>query len=204
MIFKFKHIMDLFTKKEVSTPKIETYLTFHQAKRVVTMMKVQGQEDYDNLGCDVLEALKLPVYPPKEYRYKGWVNWDNFLDKDLDLMPFEEAKRIVRGLGFKNYSEWRRKHKLRRASGVVFHPEKHYKDKGWAGWTDFFSSGQKRYRCVRIEKAKEIIRACNLTSRAEFDKLDKDFLKRNKIPFYPSQSYRDCGWVSWDDFLGKE
>lgn len=204
MFFKFKQLKDLFTKKEVSAPKIETYLSYRQAKRVVNMMKVQDLEDYGNLGFDVLEALKLPESPPQEYKYKGWVSWGNFLDKDLDLMPFEEAKRIVQGLGFKNHSEWRRKHKLRRASGVVFHPEKHYKDKGWAGWTDFFNSGQKKYRCLRIEKAKQIIKACNLASRAEFEKLDKDFLKRNKIPCYPSQSYRDCGWVSWDDFLGKD
>lgn len=204
MIFRFKQLKDLFTKKEKKAPEFEGNLSYNQAKRLVTMMKIQGLEDYKNLGFDILDALKLPESPPIEYKYKGWVSWENFLDKDLDLMPFDEAKRIVRGLGFKNYTEWRNNHKLRRASGVVFHPEKHYKDKGWAGWADFFSSGQKRYRCVRIEKAKAIIRACKLTSRAEFEKLDKDFLKRNKIPHYPSQSYRDCGWISWDDFLGKD
>jgi hypothetical protein len=59
-----------------------------------------------------------------------------------------------------------------------------------------------------FEKARQFARGLGLKNKTEwgqycYGELHEKTALPEDIPKYPSESYRDSGWVSWDNWLGR-
>jgi hypothetical protein len=117
--------------------------------------------------------------------------------------PFEEARELVRGLGFKNLKAWHKYSKSdRRPPDIPSHPNVVYADKGWEGWADFVGYGSRRPDFLSFKQARTYVRRLGLDSTNQFRKWCKSGYRPSNIPTNPNVIYADAGWVSWGDFVG--
>jgi len=86
--------------------------------------------------------VTVPCAP--ELYYKEWENWNEFLGNrnvfntwKPQLVSYEQAKKIVHPLKFRNQTEYFEWHKANRPYNLPFHPAITYKKRGWESWTKF-------------------------------------------------------------------
>jgi len=91
----------------------------------------------------------IPAAPDKTYRYKGWVNWGDWLGTGTisphlrEFRPFEEARAFVHSLGLKGENEWRKycrnemPDKGTLPKDIPTNPNKTYRYKDWVSWGDW-------------------------------------------------------------------
>jgi superfamily II DNA or RNA helicase len=119
---------------------------------------------------------------------------------------FEEARAFIHTLGIKNDNGWREYCKNGdRPTDIPSNPDGVYMNSGWISMGDWLGTGriadQKRlYRAFR--EAREFARSLNLKNEMEWRIYSKSGLKPDDIPAYPSQTYKDNGWISIGDWLG--
>jgi hypothetical protein len=127
--------------------------------------------------------------------------------KKHDWLSYDEAKKIVKGMGLKSVSEYELiGKKLRRFLKLPADPSNIYRDKGWEGWPVFFGvvTKGKKYKIdnfVSFGDAREIVKGLGIESAKEFRLMDKDLRLSLNIPSNPESFYRDKGWKSWTHFF---
>jgi hypothetical protein len=148
----------------------------------------------------------IPNDPYQHYRYKGWVNWKDFLNykrkitKGKDFLTYEEAKEFLKDKGL-THNDWR-EYKKTMPSFLPKNPFNQYRYKGWVDWADFLSYEKYGHGSfVSYEEAKEFLKDKGLKN--------KDWRAYTKnlprfIPKNPYSYYQNKGWVSWNDFLSYE
>ena len=140
----------------------------------------------------------IPTNPNIIYKSNGWISWSNFLG--TEYLPFEEARKYIRNLGFKNIDEYRKYSKSEdKHNNIPANAYSVYQDKGWKNWKDFL--GTEREYLPFIE-AREFVRKLKITSIARWKEYVKSANKADNIPSSPHSFYKSKGWVNWGDFLG--
>ena len=72
-----------------------------------------------------------------------WLGTDHIAYKKMVYRPFAEAREFVRGLGLKNFYEWKEWTKSGdKPEDIPAGAHRTYKDKGWAGWGDWLGMGR--------------------------------------------------------------
>jgi hypothetical protein len=151
----------------------------------------------------------IPSYPSQTYKSKGWqgigdwLGYKSHLDKDF--YPYELAKLEVKKLFIKSMNEWREYYKENKPEHLPAAPNIFYKNSGWNGFGDFFSTGvvanyKKKYR--EFDKAREFSRSLNLNNVTEWRQYCKTGNKPEDISGSPHNTYKDKGWISYGDWLG--
>jgi hypothetical protein len=79
-------------------------------------------------------------------------------------------------------------------------PDATFKNNGWVSWGDFLNTNNKKYTRHLISYTELKIIANNV--RLNDIKSWYDYASKNNLPINPQLTYKDKGWVSWDDFLG--
>ena len=143
-----------------------------------------------------------------------WRGFGDFLgtgriaDRLRVFRSFKEAKVYARSLKLKNVSDWYKLSKKRILSkDIPLNAERVYKNKGWKGWGDFLGTGTiatKFRNFLPFKKARTYVRSLKLKSGKEFIKLARLEKLPKNIPFHPHRVYKNKGWTSFGDFLGKE
>ena len=187
-----------------------TYCDFKKARFYARNLNIKTYKDwvkYHNVN-------KIPDDIPKSadlyYKNKGWISWGDFLgtgvvaDRLKKWMPFQEAKKIVRGLGLKSGKEWKEYCKSdKKPKNIPSHPDKSYKKMGWKNWIDWLGT-------QRVSSKQEYMDFAELRSFAHSLKLQRfddwlDYWKKNKkpdnIPLHPRKVYKNKGWKNTGDFL---
>ena len=125
-------------------------------------------------------------------------------------MPYEEAKEFAHKLNLTSGKEWYQYCKgeftniTKKPENLPTGVECTYKGKGWISWYDFLGK-ENTYNKISFNKAKNIVRKLNIKKVAEYFKYyDKYNLKQKGIPKQPHIAYKNTGWTSWYDFLGKQ
>jgi superfamily II DNA or RNA helicase len=134
----------------------------------------------------------------------------------LSWRPFEKAREFVRGLGLRNFFDWRAysrgemPDRGKRPDDIPGNPSRVYKDKGWAGlgdWlgTDTIATYLREYRPFR--EARRFARSLRLKSNSEWNSFCRGEMPEkgtlpNDIPRAPGFTYRDTGWSGVGDWLG--
>ena len=88
----------------------------------------------------------IPKDPRKEYKGKGWIDWNDFLgDSYMDgtsrakvWASYEEAKQWARTLQLTSHralAAWGKTHEW--PADIPKGPDSTYKGKGWVDWNDF-------------------------------------------------------------------
>ena len=125
-----------------------------------------------------------------------------------DYLPFKEARDYVRGLGLKSAIEWREWAKsIERPNNIPSNPNLFYKDQGWINWGNFLGTGRiaknKKF-FLSFEEARDYARGLKLSSQKKWFFWARSEERPYNIQFNPDRFYKDQGWISWMDFLGKE
>ncbi len=172
--------------------KPESY-AYDEARLRVQELGIQASDEYGNR---YKEDPRLPRNPDRTYKDKGWINWFNFLGKDIkpEFYTYDEASLVTQALRIKSQSEYFKRYredpKLPSAPGVI------YKGKGWISWSHFFGKSIKP-EFYTYEEAKTLKIKSHLEYRRRRD-------EDRKLPSSPHMAYDGKGWVSYPHFFGKD
>jgi hypothetical protein len=154
----------------------------------------------------------IPKAPQHTYAGKGWEGLRDWLGTELlgrnrsFVLPFDEAKRLVRELQLKSQTEWRAYVKKNRLpKGVPSNPNRTYKGLGWISFGDWLGTRTiaPRLRTYRpFKEARKVTRNLNLKSWADWRAFVASGKLPSDIPSAPHHVYQRNGWVSMRDWLG--
>ena len=130
--------------------------------------------------------------------------WDKLAK--LSWMPFEEARDYVRGLGLNSITEFKNLIKsYKRPFDLPSNPNVIYINRGWSNWGNFLGTyrvADQNKIYLSFEDAKIIVSKLKLKSSTEWRKLYNEGRGPDSIPSNVKQTYKNKGWIDWDDFLG--
>ena len=123
--------------------------------------------------------------------------------KKAKRLPFRDAEIAIRQLGIKDQGEYRDRYDSELKSlRFPKNPQTAYKNEGWVSWPKFLGNERKITEYVTYDEAKEYVNSLGLTSIKEWrDLCDNDKIPYH-IPHYPESTYKNKGWVGYDDWLG--
>jgi superfamily II DNA or RNA helicase len=135
-----------FLSLERRSGKFTNYISFNEAKKIVSKLKIKSLEDWRNLPLKIKKNNNLPSIPERHYK-KKWKGWGDFLGTGrisaIYFKKFFEARKFARSLKCKSSSEWRQKIKGRNLpQGIPADPSSKYK-KEFKGWADFLGTNNK-------------------------------------------------------------
>ena len=183
-----------------------SWMPYEEAKEFVRNLGIDSTKQFNKARKAKKLPYNLPSHPHVIYQRIGWTNWADFFGtnnrRDIDYLPFEEAKKIVRAEGLKSNQHWRKYSQTKRPLNIPGSPESIYKNKGWTNWGDFLGTGNERkIEFLSYEEARAFIRTIGLKSSIDWREYSKTKRPRN-IPGNPDRDYVGKGWISWNDFLG--
>jgi hypothetical protein len=119
---------------------------------------------------------------------------------------FNDARSIVRTLGFKSVSEWKNYCTSgQKPLDIPSNPNTTYKNKGWVDFNDWLGSNQistKNIIWLPFDKARNYVHKLKLKSEKEWKVYCKSGSKPANIPYDPKQVYKNSGYVNFGDWLG--
>ena len=89
-------------------------LPYEEAKKVIQELKLFSMRAFVELARQGKLPKGIPSVPYRIYKNKGWTSWPDFLGNGnivyskRKLLPFKEARRIIRTLGIKSEKEYRK------------------------------------------------------------------------------------------------
>jgi len=118
---------------------------------------------------------------------------------------FEEARALTQSLGLKSKKAWAAwAHSGARPADIPATPPYVYRGKGWVSWGDWLGTRNRRGGWRSFKEARALTRSLGLKSVADWNDWAKSEARPVDIPCFPQSFYRDQGWVSWDDWLGRQ
>ncbi|MGI8851881.1 MAG: helicase-related protein [Methyloceanibacter sp.] len=145
----------------------------------------------------------------------GWQGWSDWLGTSLPSTierrrkrrPFPEAAKFAKSLGLSSKTDWFRwVASGGRPADIPANPADAYEGDGWHGWAHFLGTTNKKagdivYR--EFAAARAWARSQKLQSQEEWKGLTKSGRLPPDIPASPWRVYRNRGWTSIGDWLGK-
>jgi hypothetical protein len=191
-------------------------LSYNEANRWVSKnLKVKSSLDWRKL----IEGGVIPEYipnSPQDVYSEEWIGWNEFLGtdnkkpSDYNYIPLKDAIEYVqKNLDVKSKLKWR---ELvldgEIPDNIPNRPERYYKNRGWTSWGDFFgtdNAGTQKVNYIKYDDAKKYIQENFKETKTEkcWRLLVKNKQIPNFIPGTPNRYYKDNGWISWYDWLGK-
>ena len=154
----------------------------------------------------------IPHYPPLVFRQAGWDGWGDFLGSGnrrnkRTTLEFEEARRISRKLSLKSAAEWRDFTRSKGfPDGMPKKPEDRYRRSGWTDWNDWLDTKNRNLKSVKFrefKKACEFVNGLELLTKAQWIEYAKSNSRPQDIPSRPEHTYKNKGWTSYRDWIGK-
>lgn len=213
----------------IIAPQLRMFRLFHEACKFVHMLKLQSRNEWGKYCKGALKGKikkpdDIPMSPSLRYKGKGWINWGDWLgtgniaNQLKEYRSFHEARKFVHTLQLQSRNEWQKycygeiHRKGIKPDDIPFKPQRTYKNKGWSGWGDWLGTGYvanflRKYRS--FFKARAFVHRLHLKGASEWKKYCKGELKGKgkkpiDIPYSASKIYKDKGWISWPDWLGKQ
>ena len=85
-------------------------------------------------------------------------------------------------------------------------PENSYKKRGWNGYIDFLGynkASTRNRKYFSFLKSRKFARSKNFKTIKEWHQYKRNNKKTYHLPYKPDRVYKNKGWKSWKDFLGK-
>jgi len=169
-----------------------------------------------------VKPADIPASPNMVYR--EWISCPDFLGNgmvehnDKIYEPFEDARNFARSLHLKSVDQWFRYcngeaffNLPTRPENIPVFPYIVYKRHGWRSWLDFLgTAGAKHLMKIRdFESAREFVRELKFKNHKEWQSYCRGEMinrapKPDDIPQSPDRVFKDCGWISWADYLGTD
>jgi hypothetical protein len=197
--------------------KFMRFRAFSKARKFVRSLRLRNQMEW-KLYCHG----KMPNCPEHIYKDKGWIGWGDWLGTGTiapslrQYRPFSEARVFVRALGLKSSKEWEKYsrgemlEKGVKPDDIPYNARSVYK-KEWRGFGDWLGTGTiapflREYRS--FFEARAFVHNLELASEADWHKYIRgEFPEKDSLPIdmprCPDHVYKNKGWVSMSDWLGK-
>jgi superfamily II DNA or RNA helicase len=193
-------------------PRLRKYLPFEEARKFSRALGLKTQKEWKIFTQSGNLPQSIPKAPQHTYAGNGWKGLRDWLGTETlkrnrsFVLPFEEAKRLVRELHLKSQTEWRAYVKENRLpEGVPSNPNRTYKGEGWISFGDWLGTGTiaPRLRTYRpFIEARKFSRQLRLSSRKEWMAFASSGRLPEDIPAKPDHVYRKRGWKGVRDWLG--
>jgi len=189
------------------------WLPFEEARAEVRALGFSGQKEWREYCRSSERNMDIPTVPESVYINKGWISLQDWLGsknrgKNMAWLPFEEARAEVRALGLSGQKEWIEYCRSSDSNmDIPSKPERIYKNKGWISLGDWLGNGRiatKDREYLPFEEAREQVRALGFNTIAEWQEYSKSSDRPLGIPSAPSQTYKNDGWINWQDWLGSK
>lgn len=120
-----------------------------------------------------------------------------------DYLNFKKARKIVRGMGFKNMREYRReKTNYKILRNIPHNPHEYYKE--WVNWYDWLGTSKRTY--LSFEDARKFVRHLKLKRHGLYCSIMwREYCRSGNRPsniLLNPKNYR--GWKGWYDWFGIE
>jgi superfamily II DNA or RNA helicase len=192
----------------------QEYLDFETARSFVRKLNLKTQNEWYEYCKSSKKPKNIPNAPNYIYKHNGWRGIGDWLGtgkisrNEIVYREFENARKFARSLNLKNQNEWYGYCKKGlRPIDIPRNPERVYLNKGWIGYGDWLGNGvaaNQNKIFISYEKAKEIVAPLNISTQKEWKKLCREGRRPHEVPADPYTYYKNKGWKSWADFLGKE
>ena len=216
---RFKDNLELWMKDKKQTDFYEDYmlperrfifsdkfLYFEKAREFVRKLGLKTNDSWEKYCMSGKKPDNIPnncedVY--KDFGWKGWKDW--FGVKSFEFLPYEEARKIVRGWNLQTQAEWN----LRCITSdipnnIPKNPNRIYKE-DWEGWRDWLkeTAAKKSLNYLPFAKARIISRKLGLSSVVQWNSFAETRKRPDNIPKNPYKIYKE-DWEGWKDWLGIE
>ena len=183
--------------------KTVVHYEFSVAKEKSLAMRCVSQADWKRKTSSIDE---FPSNPEKTYSEDGWNGWSDFLGTPIiatnvrEYLTFEECRQFMVEKKIKTKTQFD-KQKADFPINIPRAPQHKYSETGFKNWPHFLSQNDTDF--LNYNEAKTLIQPMCLKSANEYrEKFSKRELP-DRLPSNPSQKYKDKGWESWGEFLGK-
>ncbi len=201
---------DFYTQWELN--ELQSKVSFNEVHKFVIKLKLKSEIEYRKFCKRQMPEKGLPpvwltAKPDRKYKGVGWKDWPHFLKgkRKVIFMSYEECSRHLQSLGVlkgpTDYARYRKgvfKGLPKAPNNIPSVPKNIYKDK-WKNWPQFL--GVKDFSFLDFANAKIIVRRkkfFNINDYKNFARNDKE----KRFPVKPKNTYKNSGWISWEDFLG--
>jgi superfamily II DNA or RNA helicase len=179
--------------------QLKEYLTFDDAKDFVRKLNLSNQVEWINY-VKKNNIQNIPIRASQTYENKGWAGWKDFLGTTnyKKFQPYEKAKEWALINNIVTKKEW--KESQLRPDFFPINPDycSEYKDQ-WVSWEDFLN---KQDKYLGFKQAKAYVMNLKLKNQSEWEEFCKSGCFPDNIPKYPSNIYKNKGWISIGDWLG--
>lgn len=189
--------------------KTGNYQNFHDAREFVQSLKIKNQQGWRQYLKSDKKPQNIPFAP--NHVYDQWISWGDWLGtgkihpKYLEFLPFNEARRVTRKLKLRTVKEWFAYCDSGKKPNSIPRDAPNYYKQNWISWGDWLSENpipQRGKRMLSFEEARTFARTLNLKGKDDWGKFAESNNRPYYIPVDPRQSYKNKGWVSWNDWLG--
>ncbi|MCL5611103.1 MAG: hypothetical protein M1485_00890, partial [Chloroflexi bacterium] len=186
------------------------YLPFVDARDYACRLNLTKQSEWAAWAKTTARPRNIPADPRNVYKEEwvsmgDWLGTGNVWSANRVYLPFEKARKFARSLKLKSLTEWSRWAKLKeKPDNIPAYPNSVYRDKGWESWGDWLGTGTlapSKQVWRNFEEARLYARNLGFQNVAEWLDWARTDKRPNDIPAYPSDIYKNKGWVSWTDWL---
>ena len=194
------------------------FLPFEEARSIVHGFGLKSHEEWVAWFKSDSRPANVPSQPSSVYLTSCWLSlavWIGYKPKHggkagTQFVPFQEARVFARRLNFQSQAKW----KTWSASGarpltIPGSPYQYYLNQGWLSWPDFlgyapnFGGRKTGIPFVSFSEARAFVHQFKFDNRDDFYVwIRTSHIKH--IPQAPKNTYKDSGWISWPDWLGRK
>lgn len=178
---------------------IVDWRNYESARKFVRSLGLNGQKEWLQFCKSGKKPNNIPVHPDRNYKNKGWKGFGDWLgtgtiaNVNKEFRDFEDARKFVRSLGLKSFSEWREYSKSNnKPYDIPAGPNNNYKNKGWKGWGDWLGTdtiASKNKKFLSFEDARKFVRSLGIKNQKEWRDYCNSGNKPDNIPTNPWEYY---------------
>ncbi len=186
------------------------YHSFTDARDYVHRLGLKKQSEWIAWTKTNARPNDIPADPRNVYKEDwasmgDWLGTGNIWSANRVYLPFEKARKYAQSLKLKSLTEWNKWAKSdKKPDDIPAYPNSVYRDKGWVSWGDWLGTGTlapSKQSWRDFEEARIYARNLGFQNTAEWLVWAKTDKRPTDIPAYPSDIYKNKGWVSWSDWL---
>jgi hypothetical protein len=127
--------------------------------------------------------------------------------RKLKALPFEAARKFAQSLCLKSRKQWKEYCKSgNKPDNMPYNPDTRYKNEGWIDFKDWLGCKTASIKCknfISFEEARNFAHSLNLNEYRDWLLFCKSGNRPKNIPANPRNIYKDKGWISFSDWIGK-
>jgi superfamily II DNA or RNA helicase len=195
---------------EIIANQNREYLDYEKAQFFVSSLNLHSQKEWQEYCKSGAKPNNIPSDPRRVYKDNGWMDlhfWLGNQEKsklNITFLSFDKARSFIRSIKLTGQKDWSEYCKSKNFPfNIPKKPNKFY-SKEWLGYGDWLGTGKvsnkdKQFRS--FEEAREFVRSLKLNTVSDWKRFCTSGSKPQDIPSNPNNTYKDQGWISFNDWL---